>query len=182
LQTVTHHNKKNEKFKFQKKHMKHEKIKITVFILLCFCMTRLQAQETIPVSGGNATGNGGTVSYSVGQMVYTSNFGTNGSVFQGVQQPFEISEITGINEAFGINLTASVYPNPTTELLTLIISNFEISNLSYQLYDLNGKLEETKKIENNQINIVVSNLVPATYFLKIIQNKTEIKLFKIIKN
>lgn len=39
---------------------------------------------------GNATGTGGTSSYSIGQVVYASATGTNDSVNQGMQQPFEI--------------------------------------------------------------------------------------------
>jgi len=53
-------------------------------------MIGLQAQETIPASGGKASGSGGTASYSFGQVVYTTYTGTNGLVAQGVQQPFEI--------------------------------------------------------------------------------------------
>ena len=66
---------------------------------------------------------------------------------QGVQQPFEISIVTGIEEAKGINLSVSAYPNPTTDYLTLSIDEFEISNLSYQLYDMNGKLYKMKKLQ-----------------------------------
>ena len=32
-----------------------------------------QAQESANASGGDATGSGGTVAYSVGQVVYTTN-------------------------------------------------------------------------------------------------------------
>jgi hypothetical protein len=46
----------------------------------------LQAQETPAATGGEATVSGGTVSYSVGQVVYTSAKGRNGSAAQGVQQ------------------------------------------------------------------------------------------------
>ena len=35
-----------------------------------------QAQESANASGGDATGNGGTVAYSVGQVVYTTNTGS----------------------------------------------------------------------------------------------------------
>jgi hypothetical protein len=44
----------------------------------------IQAQDAIPVSGGEAAGSGDTVSYSVGQLVYTTNIGS-GTVTQGVQ-------------------------------------------------------------------------------------------------
>jgi len=125
------------------------------------------------------------VSYTVGQVVYTTNTGTNGSVAQGVQQPFEISVVTGIEEAKGITLQCSAYPNPTTDFLTLKVdasTSLSIQSMEYQLFDINGKLLENKKVEDDETSIVMSNLVPATYFLKIIQNNKEIKTFKIIKN
>jgi hypothetical protein len=70
----------------------------------------VHAQSTIPATGGNAAGNGGSVSYTVGQIVYTTVSGTNGSVAQGVQQPYEISVVTGI-ENKEINLSCSIYSN-----------------------------------------------------------------------
>jgi TRAP-type uncharacterized transport system substrate-binding protein len=39
-----------------------------------------QAQENANTSGGVATGSGGTVAYSIGQVAYTTNTGSNGSV------------------------------------------------------------------------------------------------------
>ena len=162
--------------------MKHKRLKLSVILLLGLGLTGLQAQESINATGRDASGSGGSASYSVGQVVYTTNTGTNGSVAQGVQQPFEISVVTGLEEAKGINLSVTAYPNPTTDYLTLSIGEFEISNLSYQLYDMNGKLLQSEKITGNQTSIVMSNLVPATYFIKVIQNNKEVKTFKIIKN
>ena len=152
-------------------------------LLACmFSLSTVSAQESVNATGGNASGSGGSASYSVGQVVYTTNTGTNGSVAQGVQQAYEISVVSAIEEIKGINLTISAYPNPTTDYLTLSIGEFEISNLSYQLYDMNGKLLQSEKITGNQTSIVMSNLVPATYFVKVIESNREIKTFKIIKN
>ncbi|MDD4673844.1 MAG: T9SS type A sorting domain-containing protein [Bacteroidales bacterium] len=139
------------------------------------------AQESINATGGNASGSGGSASYSVGQMVYTTNTGTNGSVAQGVQQPFEISAVTGIEEAKSIQLSVSAYPNPATYYLTLEVRDFRLSNLTYQLYDMQGKLLQSERITGNQTSIVMSNLVPAIYFVKVIEGNKEIKTFKIIK-
>ena len=99
-----------------------------------------------------------------------------------MQQPFEISVVSGLEEAQSINLSVTAYPNPTTDYLTLRIDEFEISNLSFQLYDMNGKLLQNEKITGNQTSIVMSNLLPATYFVKVIQGNKEVKTFKIIKN
>ena len=162
--------------------MKHKRLKLSALLLLGLGLTGLQAQTSVNATGGNASGGGGSASYSVGQVVYTTNTGTNGSVAQGVQQPYEISVVTGIEEAQGINLLVSAYPNPTADYLTLSIDEFDISNLSYQLYDMNGKLLQNEKITGNQTSIVMSNLLPATYFVKVIQGNKEVKTFKIIKN
>ncbi len=151
-------------------------------LVLCFGIFGLQAQQVVTTSGDNAAGAGGTSSYTVGQIVYNTYTGTNGSAAQGVQQPFEISVVTGIEEALGISLEIMVYPNPTTDFLTLSVDNFEVSNLSYYLYDINGRLLETQKLEGKQTSIAMSNLVPATYFLKVSEGSKELRTFKIIKN
>lgn len=162
--------------------MRHKRLRLSALLLLGLGMTGLQAQESVNATGGNASGSGGSASYSVGQVVYTTNTGTSGSVAQGVQQPYEISVVTEIEEAKVINLTVSAYPNPTTDYLTLIIEELEISNLSYQLYDINGKLLQNEKIERNQTSIDMSKLVPAIYFVKVVHEGKEVKTFKIIKN
>jgi hypothetical protein len=162
--------------------MKYKKLKLSAVLLLGLGLTGLQAQTSVNATGGNASGSGGSASYSVGQVVYTTNTGTNGSVAEGVQQPFEISVVTGLEEAKGINLSVTAYPNPTTDYLTLEVKDFEISNLHFQLYDMNGKLLQNEKITGNQTSIVMSNLVPANYFVKVIQGNKEVKTFKIIKN
>ncbi len=140
-----------------------------------------QAQNSATTSGGEASGSGGSSSYSVGQVVYTTNTGTNGSVAQGVQQPYEISVVTGIEEAKDINLSVSMYPNPTTDFLQLKVESEKLKDLSYQLYDITGKLLQSEKITGSQTSIVMSNLLPATYFVKVIQGNKEVKTFKIVK-
>jgi hypothetical protein len=166
----------------KRRKMRNKILKLSALLLLGLGLTGLQAQESVNATGGVATGSDGSVNYSVGQVVYQTYAGTNGSVAEGIQQPYEISVVTEIEEAKGINLIVSAYPNPTTDYLTLSIADFNASKLAYQLYDINGKLLENKKLEGNQTSIVMSNLVPATYFLKVTQENKELKTFKIIKN
>ncbi len=161
-------------------------LKLSAALLLGLGLTGLQAQESVNATGGDASGSGGSVSYSVGQVVYTTNSGANGSVAQGVQQPFEISVVTAIEEAKGINLWITTYPNPTTDYLTLSIDNdvltsHDLSQLSFQLYDMNGKLLQTKKLPGTETQIDMSSYVPSTYYLKVIQTNKELKTFKVIK-
>ena len=79
--------------------MRHKRLKLSAVLLLGLVLTGLQAQTSVNATGTNASGSGGTVSYSVGQVVYTNNTGTNGSVAQGVQQAFEILVVTGLEQA-----------------------------------------------------------------------------------
>ncbi|MEI7504459.1 MAG: T9SS type A sorting domain-containing protein [Paludibacter sp.] len=162
--------------------MKHKKLNLCAVLLLGLGLSEIQAQETLPSSGGKALGGGGEVNFTVGQVVYTTIIGTNGTVAQGVQQPFEISVTTGIEQAKGITLSLTAYPNPTTEFVILKVESFKIENLSYQLINMSGQLLETKKIESNETNISMINFVPATYFLKVTNCNKQVKLFKIIKN
>ena len=159
--------------------MKQKNVKFSI-LLLGLSLTA-QAQQATTTTGGDASGSGGTVAYSVGQIVYTTNTGTTGSVAQGVQQPYEISIVLGIDN-HSINLELSAYPNPTTDYLTLNVGNFELSTLNFQLYDISGKLIESRKIISSSETIGLENLPSATYFLKVTNNTKVVKTFKIIKN
>jgi len=167
--------------------MRHKKARLFAILMLVIGLTALHAQQTITAAGGNAAGSGGSVSYSVGQVFYTTNTGTGGSVLQGVQQPYEISVVTAIEEGKDISLQCSVYPNPAASYL-IVHFDGEVKNAySASLFDMNGKLLASWDITGSDTRIGMSNLPIATYFLKIRQTKntasqSEIKTFKIIKN
>ncbi len=161
--------------------MQHVIKKCVAVLVFSIVNTGLLAQEVIPTSGGTASGSGGSVNYTVGQVVYTSNNGTNGSVNQGVQQPYEISVVIGIEDAKDIVLICSVYPNPTTNFLTLKVENYSFDKLRYHLYDIQGKLLESKIVTADQTSIAMDNYTPATYLLTVIHNNIEVKSFRIIK-
>jgi hypothetical protein len=162
--------------------MKHKRLKLSVLLLFGLGLTVVQAQKSVNTSGGNASGSGGTASYSIGQVVYTTRTGPTGSVAQGVQQPCTISEITLVEEARGIKLTLSAYPNPTSDYLTLEVKDNELSGLKFHLYDMQGMLLQSEKITGTQTRISMNSLVPATYFIKIVQENRVVKTFIIIKN
>jgi len=141
--------------------MKYKKLKLSILLFLGFGLTGLQAQESVHASGGEVLGSGGSVSYSIGQVVYRTHTGTNGSVAEGVQQPYD--------------------PNPTNGFLTLEIQKSEGSDLRYRLHDMNGRLLQNRMITDSRTRIGMGHLVPATYFVTVVRNNQEIKTFKIIK-
>ncbi len=158
-----------------------KKTKLIIIFSLIFALTGIKAQQGFTAAGGGASGGGGTAAYSVGQIVYTTNTGAGGSVAQGVQQPYEISIVLGV-EDHQISLNMKVYPNPTSDFLILNVGNFELSTLNFELYDISGKLLERKKITSITETISLVNLPSSTYFLKVTSNNEEIKTFKVIKN
>lgn len=140
-----------------------------------------QAQESANASGGNATGSGGSIAYSVGQVIYTTNTGSNGSIAQGVQHAFEIFTL-GIKET-SLNISLSAFPNPTTENLTLQISDYNNEQLSYQLFDMQGKQLKNGEITAQQTQINMNSLPKAIYFINVVnQENKKVKSYKIIKN
>lgn len=161
--------------------MKTNKISLIVLIVSVLFWTGLaQAQESVNTSGGDATGSGGIVAYSVGQVVYTSNTGSNGTVDQGVQHAYEIFTL-GIKET-ELNISLTAFPNPTTDNLTLQISDYKNEKLSYQLFDMQGKQLSSGLITSQQTLINMNSLSTATYFIKVVnQEKKQVHSFKIIK-
>ena len=147
--------------------------------MLCAVFT-IQAQETIPTSGGEATGSGGTVSYSVGQLLSNMNIGSNGTVTQGVQQTIEFVVLSN-PELIALTLSAVTYPNPTTDYIVLSLTDATLTDLSYAMFDLQGRLVTKAKVEQEATQIAMKNLAIGVYILKINQNNQELKTFKIIK-
>lgn len=152
------------------------------WLLLGLGLTGLQAQQNVITTGGNTSGSSGSVSYSVGQVAYQTFTGITGSVAEGVQQAFEVSVVIGTDEAENIKLSAFAYPNPASDYLILDVEDFGITDLSFQLMDIQGKLLLTGKISGDRTIIPLGNCLPATYFVKITRGDETIKVFKIVKS
>lgn len=153
---------------------------ITFLLLSSFTSTTI-AQSTVASGGGNYTSGGISVSYTIGQVFYSTNENSNIKISEGVQQPYEIQTANGIKEAEGIKLIMNVFPNPTKNDLTLVIENYNLNKLSFSLYDIMGKQLFSEQIINKSTQIKISSFPVSTYFLKIYDLNKEIKTFKIIK-
>ncbi len=148
--------------------------------LLLIATTALQAQQSINSSGGDATGSGGTVAFSIGQISNQTN-GSGTTVATGVQQPYEISIITSLGEVNQLNLEMKVFPNPTTDQVTLEVDDYSSKILNYQLIDMNGAILENKSISQNTSIINMREKAAATYFLRVNDQDDNFQTFKIIK-
>jgi hypothetical protein len=168
-------------FDLKNEVMKKRCIIIFVLVLSNASYSYLVAQESTNAAGGNSSGTGGSVSFSIGQVFYQTYDSPTSSITEGVQQPFEISTHSSVPQTEGIELIATAFPNPTLGYLSLNIENFDISNLSWYLFDNNGKSLTYNQISSSETSIDMTQLVPATYYLKVMKNDQEIKTFKILK-
>lgn len=165
--------------------MKKRNTGLILAIILCVWITETHAQnihETTPASGGEATGSGGSVSYSVGQIVYQTNTSINYSEAQGIQQPYELSVTEISEEGNGFAGEISVFPNPTDGNLWVSYDNNGNQSINYQLTDIEGRLIYSNVHINQDVNINLCDLPAGAYFLLIFNEKNETKSFKIIKN
>ena len=87
--------------------------------------------------------------------------------------------VNGIEET-GIQL--SVFPNPTNDFVLLTVKNSSTDNMAYLLYDVQGKIIEEQQIDGTETSISMFHLASDIYFIKVLKNNTEVKIFKIIKN
>jgi len=146
-------------------------------------ITCIYAQQDVVVAGGQASGSGGKASYSIGQINYLYTKNNDVTVNAGVQQPLEffiIKEENG-NET-GFEISATAYPNPASEYLNLRIDAGKIEDLSYKIYDEQGRLVKQQNIVNKETTISLKELINSLYFLKVYKSIFVMQSFKIIKS
>lgn len=140
----------------------------------------LYGQMSVNASGGTVSNASGSISYSIGQVAYTSTSNASGSISQGVQQAYQISMLGMAENTLQFSL--SVYPNPTSDKLNLMLAEYKQEKLSYHLYDTEGKKLQSGEIKNQQTILDMENLPTATYFVEVLLDSKQVQLFKILKN
>lgn len=144
-----------------------------------FCLGTAVAQNAVVPVGGTASGNGGTVTYTVGQIAVQTNSVGTASISEGVQQPYEIS-VVGVDGYPSITLNAVLFPNPTQGNVQLTIDNLQFEG-EVKIFDLNGKFLFSKKIEGENTALDLSRYAPATYYVNVYSGKKMLKSFKVVK-
>jgi hypothetical protein len=160
------------------------KIKFIILLLFSgFLIIRLNAQEASVATGGNISGYNGSVSYSVGQVANLYLESPDGSVVQGVQQPYEIFLITGIVEAKGVSLDFLVYPNPVHDFLKLKIQGLDAKTLVWKIQDSSGRVLDSGQVSDTETIISMTGYPAGIYLFSVAdKNNIQYKTYQIIKN
>lgn len=152
------------------------------FLLFCFILSTyiVNAQNSVIPGGGNTSDNGGSISYSLGYIANLNGISADGSLSGGLQQPYEISVITGfINNE--INLDIKTYPNPASHYLILSTGSTSLKNLSYTVSNIEGKTIRRGYIQSSQTMINLSGVKNATYIIRVYSSQKTLKIFRIVK-
>lgn len=140
----------------------------------------LNAQEEPVVAGGNATGENGRVSYSVGQVDFLNVTAGSGMITQGLQQPYEIFKV-GLQDNQDIHLKFSAYPNPAEQQVYLKVENLNPAGLFFEIYDQNGRFLVRNELAGEITPVPLQEFNSAAFTLKVCDKKAELISFKIIK-
>ena len=142
-----------------------------------FASLTVSAQEVVATQGDSYSNASGSIDFTIGEVIIdTGTDGTN-DITQGFHQTNW--NFVGL-EDHSPNYEATIFPNPTSEVLNIRTSAFE--NVTYTLYDAQGKLVMQNILSAEQTPIQVSQLAPGSYSLTLNNQTQNLKTFKLIKH
>jgi hypothetical protein len=159
-------------------HFIQHTMKMT-FIPLVFFTSAVMAQERATSAGGEVSNSTGSVSYSIGLPDYVNSTSADGSITQGVQQPYELFALGVENWDATVNIV--VFPNPTTGFITVTIDN-SLENVAYTLTDLNGKIVKMGTLQGAASMIDLSEIAASNYYLNIQVAEQLVRSYQLVKN
>jgi len=150
--------------------------KHTLVLFSLLATGTVSAQEVVSTQGDSYSNASGSIDFTLGELII--NTGTDGTndITQGFHQTNW--NFVGLDDN-DPSYEATIFPNPTSELLNIRTSTFE--NVTYTLYDAQGKLILQDKLSAEQTPIQVNQLAPGSYSLTLNNETQNLKTFKLIK-
>ena len=156
--------------------------KNTLVLFSFFVSIAVTAQEVVATQGESYSNASANIDFTIGEVIIdTGTDGTN-DLTQGFHQTNW--NFLGV-EDFAPDYEASIFPNPTSDVLNINTSSFE--NVTYTLYDAQGKLVLQSILAAEVTPIQVSHLAPGSYSLQLTfeegkKSASKTKTFKLIKS
>lgn len=159
-----------------------QKLYIQLIIGIFICIPIYSQSNSTISTGGDLSSSNGIINYSIGQIFTNSNYNSSNYIIEGNQQPYEILTLANLN--LDINtMTFKIFPNPTSDFVTLLCSDENCSKNSFQIFDICGK-EVIKKrtLSEKETKINLQQFQIGTYLLLITNQNNSLTYLKIIKN
>ena len=152
----------------------------TLLLFSLLATGTVSAQEVISTQGDSYSNASANIDFIIGEVIIdTGTDGTDGT--NDLTQGFHQTNWSFVGlEDFARDYEAIIFPNPTEDVLNIRTSRFE--NVTYTLYDAQGKLVMQDILSTEQTPIQVSQLAPGSYFLTLNNETQNLKTFKLIKH
>lgn len=140
-----------------------------LFFIAFVSITRLYSQkiqhQIIDVAGASFSANGYTMTASIGQTA-TTTLKNSIIITQGFQQP-EFSKTISAKQAQSVDFQASIFPNPTSELLQIALSGKIEGSFQLLIFNMNGQLLKKEKFEGDTFQLNVSGFAVGQYIIRL---------------
>ena len=150
--------------------------KITFVLFSLLTTISASAQEVIATQGESYSNASAIIDFTIGEVII--NTGTDGT--NDLTQGFHQTNWNFLGmEDYAPNYQATIFPNPTEDVLNIKTSTFE--NVTYTLYDAQGKLVMRNILSAEETPIQVNQLAPGSYSLTLNNETQNLKTFKLVK-
>ena len=155
------------------------KLRLIGCVFYVLLTSNLLSQQVIATQGNSSSNSTATLDYTIGEVVIMTGTDNQNHITQGFHQPiFEITTIDNTEICCEVN----IYPNPTIEQLNIQVK--EIDQFSrFDIFDVNGKLLNTRLIDQNNMQLSFYKYATGVYFISFISTENQlIRTFKVQKS
>jgi len=159
-----------------------------VLFYILLLTTTAQAQsitsQSVNSGGTKMSQSNGSLSFAVGELVVLTQKDSQGNTLGNGFTSGATITTASILEPNAEILNVKVYPNPTTDLVTITIMDTKLSEIILEIKDINGKAVSTEKYAgvSNNIGINTATWNIGNYFLYLKNNENQVVgTYKIIK-
>lgn len=153
--------------------------KIILFSIAMLISITISAQQVVSSSGGYQSATGVTLSWSLGEPVIETF--SSGSIIltHGIHQS-KLSA-TPVTDLLFPGIALKVFPNPTQDFVIVQFKEL-FKNVHCSLFDLTGKMLESKLITEAETRINMIKYPSGIYILKLYNSQQQtIQNFRIVK-
>jgi len=146
-------------------------IYISALLFFISISPNVLAQFSVNASGGDIVNSGeGSVSFSIGQIAYSSIASEDGEFHEGVQQAIETLQTSGLDDLNAVN-EFKLFPNPASSNAFIKVKNGDYKQFSYQIRNCTGQIIKGFSFNNNpEQKIGLSHYPNGIYLITILEN------------
>jgi len=153
---------------------------VAALLAFFFALSTVSAQQVVASGGNHHEACEISISWTLGETVIETFTTEENTLTQGFHQP-QLT-VVAVDEIVKLGYMITAFPNPVQNYVTLSVEAENYENLTFRLYDFNGRLIEQNPIQGNLTNVSFEALNPAVYFITILEENKKITTLKIIKN